>query len=455
MLHFFDKYGYHKLIFDWYYPEGIVTFDVFAPGWVIFTYPFYKLFGDVKPATFISLILMYILGFIIFWFIGNVQNFSKLETITFYLFYFASPMVVGDYIRQMRLPQMFAWIAFFFAFAIILHYEKKTVNKYIFLLSIPIAMTVLSHQPETVLLAFPVIGLVLVKLIKKKFKEVSLICFALLCGFILSFPWLYTFLKRAPYLLISKLQFSRWTLDFSGGFRFVNISGIIISIAMLIVFIVYISTLKQKIRREKIIFFSPVLFFNFIYLTRLIVFFPILKHLYPDPIIQFIGFFTIFFYFSINKEILSNKLNLFYNISIIIIPILFVIVSCYHTPFFIKPTPEEEESLLILENVSSPYAVVGEFPKTLYQRAIICYGSIYYNLFCADGWYPSQTTPLQKNKLDTLRNSFKKRDCEKLKEAMNSLKIKELITCGNEQCSFLENCLTYKSQKGKLCLFKI
>jgi hypothetical protein len=171
-------------------------------------------------------------------------------------------------------------------------------------------------------------------------------------------------------------------------------------------------------------------------------------------VIQFLAFFVFLFYFSTSLKSLSLFLKRSYIFALVLLPIIFILVSIIHTPFFIKPTQEENDNLKILDSISSPYAVVGNFPERFYSKALICYGSIYYNLNSAGGWAAIQVSNKNLDKLNNLNKDFNNRDCKNIIKDMGILNIKELVTYGEDQCDLLQECnLKHKVNKGKLCLF--
>ena len=61
-LYFLTAYGVGHVVPNWY-NGNYVLFAFFPPFWHYFALPWYYLTGDVLVATFVSLILMYIIGF--------------------------------------------------------------------------------------------------------------------------------------------------------------------------------------------------------------------------------------------------------------------------------------------------------------------------------------------------------------------------------------------------------
>ena len=95
MLYFLHEFGYNEMVYKWYAPEGFKLFETDVPGWYYFTLPIYLLVKDVKPATFISLIAIYILFAILFFVIGKIEKLSKLETFAFLHYLHSAPWQSG------------------------------------------------------------------------------------------------------------------------------------------------------------------------------------------------------------------------------------------------------------------------------------------------------------------------------------------------------------------------
>jgi len=441
-LHFLDEFGYHQTVTKWFAPEGFVLFEIEAPAWHFFTYPFYLLFKDVKPASFFSLVIMFVLMGLLIFIIAKKEGLNKLEALAFFALFAVSPMGVGDYIRQMKLPQMFAWIILLILILIIFYFKKNQIN-WKFLITAPlISILILSHQPETILFLVLLAGLFL---IKDSLKERIIIAVSALIGILVSLPWLIPFITKAQELRILSYQASKWLLEFSGGFRLANITLILLSLGLIVIFILYLK--KTNKWKKELLFFSPILILNILVLTRLVIVLPILKHLYIDPYMQFFSFFFILILFKTYK-----KYN-FLKYMVALLPIIFVIVSLIHTPWFIQPTPEETESLKIFEHVDGIYGFAGSFSKQLYPRALDSYAAIYYPLRSASGWSLSDTEE-HDLKLKEFNKALINNDKTSFLRLMKDLKIDEVISYG-EDCQKLEAFnLNLKAKEGHLCLYE-
>jgi len=446
-LHFLYEFGYHKMVYKWYAPEGFRLFETDTPGWYYFTLPIYILLKDVKSATFVSLIAIYIIMAILFFIIGKIEKLSQLETGALFALFAFSPMCIGDYIRQVRMPQMFSWISLLALFAIIFYFKNKKIDKRFFIISPFIALLILSHQLETVLFFFA--GLPCIFLIKKSLRERAIILISTLLGILMSAFWLIPFLlnsANSSMLEYAEYAGSKWLLDFSGGFKFANIAAIALGIALLAVFALYFY--KNKNLKSEILFFSPIIILDILFLTRLVVYLPIIKHVYIDAYMQFFAFFFLFILFKCYR-----KFN-FMKYALILLPIGFIIISLIHTPWFVAPTQEELDSLSIFGEVNGTYMFAGNWSARMYPMALVSYAAIYYPVNSRMGWSFSDNID-HRHKTAKFRKAFLDNNKEDFLRLMNELKIDEVISYGNDCYKLREFGLHFKAQKSMLCLYSI
>src|SRR3989338_1663432 len=65
-LNFLKACGFLKFCPYWY--NGFIAFKFTPPAWYFFTNPLYLLFGDVKVATYVSMVLIFVLAFVIIYY---------------------------------------------------------------------------------------------------------------------------------------------------------------------------------------------------------------------------------------------------------------------------------------------------------------------------------------------------------------------------------------------------
>lgn len=445
LLYFTSEFGYHEMVYKWYEPEGFRLFETDAPGWYYFTLPIYILVKDVKPATFISLIAIYIIFAMLFFVIGRIEKLSKLETLAFFVLFAFSPMAIGDYVRQMRMPQMFSWVSLLALFAIIFYYKDKKIDWRFLIISPFIALLILSHQLETVIFPFVLVGLFL---IKKSFRERTIIILSSIIGVLASSFWLIPFILNSANSPKLEYTGSRWLLEFSGGFQFANIAGIALGVALLAVFALYFY--RNKNLKNELLFFSPIIILDILFLTRLVVYLPIIKHVYIDAYMQFFAFFFLLILFKCYKQFNFIKCIM------ALLPIGFILVSLMHTPWFVTPSQEELNSLAIFDSVNGTYIFAGEWPSPrMYTMALVCYAAIYYPIESGTGWSLSENIE-HRHKTADFRQAFLDYNKESFLRLTEELRIDEIISYGTADCDRLKEFgLNFKTKNSMLCLYSV
>ena len=151
---------------EWF--NGFTLFGTYPPGWVFFTYPLLKILGNIMLATFISMILLFILGFIGINILGKELKMSPIKRIAFFLFVYANPMIIGAVLKQGRLPALMGLVLFTYIVYIGLYFKEREVNKKIILLGILFGLIIITHQAETILSGIFILGLILIKSNKER-----------------------------------------------------------------------------------------------------------------------------------------------------------------------------------------------------------------------------------------------------------------------------------------------
>ena len=89
-LYFLKVCGFHNLCQYWY--NGYELFKFYPPGWFFFSYPLLWLFKKPELATYISILIILILSFIVIYKITGLKKKSFLTSISF--FYLAKIRIV-------------------------------------------------------------------------------------------------------------------------------------------------------------------------------------------------------------------------------------------------------------------------------------------------------------------------------------------------------------------------
>src|SRR3989344_3922351 len=440
-LHFLKVCGFHQFCGYWY--NGITTFLYTPPAWYFFTLPIYILTKDILFSTYFSIVLIYILSCIGFIVLAKLFKFSYIKGLALFLLFFVSPMAIGEFLRLGRPTTMFAWLFLIPLTGIIFYYKNKVLDKYFYLSFIPLyALLILSHYQEAVLFSILLISLFLIKSNIERIK----IIISIIISFLITSFWSIPFLLNVFRGGLMDYPQSRWLLEFKGDMFLTNIVSIVV---VLIFLIVLYFNLRYNSRNYK--FYIPIIILSILFLTRLIIFIPILKNIAPDPYILFFWFLSLFL-------LIITKFPEFWNriisVSLIIGSIIFVVISAFYTPWFSTHTPLENDALSLLNNIDERFIIFGG-TSTSYANAYYSYAPIYLNLSSAAGWYRLTTTRDYLNIIKELYNSYNDGDCNNVKYQLKRLNVTDVLAF-NEECTNLNRCdfNIYKS-KGSVCLYKL
>jgi len=447
LVHFFDKYGFLGFVPDWY--NGFTLFNTYAPGWVFFTHPIYLLTNNLLTATYVSMILLFVLGFIGIWFLGREMKISKVKRVAFFLFVFANPMLIGAILKQGRLPSLMSLVIFVYIVYIAYYFKEKPVTKGILFLSLAYAAVILTHQAETILSGIFLIGLLFIKENQGRLKIIT----ALVIGVALSAFWLIPFLKATMTTQFLDIGFSNWLLDFHAYF-WSNLAGIIISLSLFVAFFIYYQQQKDT---KTLLFFSPVLVLNLLFLLRLVLYIPIIKYIYPDPYQDFFTFFLSFFLVSIDYKRLIPNWRKAIAATLIFFSVAGVAYNMTQTPYFQEHTQTEVELLALIDDIQGKFIMINENTNgTSYSRAYYAYAAIYENKSSISGWGDmykefSYTDALNK----VYREYLKTEDCNTLSRLHTEFNATEVLANGHYCETMIDDCqLTVKATEGNACLLE-
>src|SRR3989344_5849978 len=238
LLHFLDNCCFHNFCSYWY--NGFTSFLITQPGWYFFSYPLYLYFGDPLKASFISMVLIFILSFIIVYKFGASFIESKEKRILVYLLLFANAAAIGNYIRLGRIPEFFAFFLFVLFTFIILYYKDKELDLKFFLI-IPIySLLLISHQTFAILGSLMWTALFLVKGNKEKLYIILLAALSLILASFWLIPYISTFFNTVG---VDK-PIGINILSFDKEYLLETIFTFIIPLVFLFIFYLYIKRSK-------------------------------------------------------------------------------------------------------------------------------------------------------------------------------------------------------------------
>ena len=446
-LFFLRACGFHALCSYWY--NGFTTFHVTPPGWYFFTLPLYLLFGDVKIAAYASMLLIFCIAFFAILYFGKRFSWSIPKRISFFLFFFANAIAIGNFIRLGRVHELFAWLAFcIFAFIILFYKDRPLHNKF-FLVSIFYALIIISYLAIGIMSTLLFLGLFLAK---KDARDNIKIIIAGLLGFLLSAFWTIPFLLHLPQSFIPYERNAEWLLDFSSAHLLTNIAAFIIPALFLIAFYFYYTSHGKK--QHDLLFYSPLIILAILLFTRLIVLVPILNDIWQDPYLIFFIFFTLYLFFSTRFAQTPQCLKTPIPYGILAFTLLSVSISIFITPYFAEHTAADTDLIQLFPSVHHQFAYFTESGDTPYVKAVYSYAPAYYNLTTPGGWYHHLKTPAYLDQFEAFNTAFFNHDCSTFLSFSDQLHTRSFIT-HDEDCAFLDACgLEHIKTQGIFCLYE-
>ena len=446
-LFFLKACGVYQLCGYWY--NGFTTFHLTPPAWYFFTFPLYWIFGDVKIATYVSMLLIFLLSFFIILYFGKRFQWSIIQRIAFFLFFFSNAIVIGNFIRLGRVHELFGWMNFcVFAFLIFI-YKDKPLDKTFFLVALFYALTVLSYLAIAIMGTLLLLGLFLVK---QQWKEKLLVVLSGVVGLLLSSFWLVPFFLNLSNSFIPYERNAEWLLDFSRTHLLTNIATFMIPLLFIIAFYVYYFSRGKQ--RNDLVFYSPLLVLAVLLFTRIIVVVPVLNEIWQDPYLIFFIFFIVYLFFSLRWHHVPQRIRTLTPYLVLLVVLVSVSINMFSTPFFAEHDRDDNDLIELFPSVNHQFAYFTESGETPYAKAVYAYAPIYHNLTSPGGWYHHLKTPAYLDQFAAFNEAFFTHECEDFLQLSEQLETYSFIA-HDEDCDFLDTCgLTFIEQKGIFCLYE-
>jgi len=437
-LFFLKEYGFHNIASNWYYPYGgEIVLSFYPPLFFFYSLIFYTIINNVQVAFYISFVLVHLISLIGAIILGKVLNFSLPKTLLLFFFFHANIITIPWFYINGRIPEMFAWTLSFYLLALLFYYKDKFLDKkFYILLPTILSLILLSHPLVLLLLLFILLGFFIIRNNKDKIKIfISCLFVPLLSSF-----WLIDFVKSYDIIkgyIPAKMIYNHPTEI---------IYSIIIPLIFFLIFYLYIKV--KNISKKEILFYLPIIFISLIYLTHVFLLIPIFRSI--EPRIYGILFLLISSILFLSLKI-NKKYEKFFNIIIIILSLLIFLASLirYEAPSFSLYTEKNKEILDILPKINGSFIVIGENNYDMHHVASIA--AVKYNLTTPFGWGMREIQKEVEEDKSNLKNSIDSQNCELLKETLNKLKVKEIISY-KDKCDFLISCgLNRKSLSQNYC----
>ena len=444
-LFFLKECGFLEWCPYWY--NGFITFTTIPPGWFFFTYPIYWITNNILLATWISWILLFILGFIVIWVMGKVLYFKRLDRVLFFFLFYGNAIMIGNFIRLMRVHELMGLVLLTWVLIILVHsWERDHISNW-FLHSLVwvIPLIIITHPVTTLLL-----GIILISLFISINNRIRLIVISFI-GVSISLFWLIPYLKNFIQTIGMNIHTTESLLVFSRDYLPQQVAVMVVGIGFIILCIFY---LIEAFEYRVLFSVSPFLIMAFLLVTHLTPFIPILNSIYVDSQLHILIFLSIFIFIKLSGYWNWNSLIRKYGgVVLVILVVISVVVSNMYTPKFRDYTSTEEDILGIFPYVNGTYITAMEnLPETSYVRAYYSYGPIYYNLSTSHGW--SLPNKEYQDLLLEQYDAYNKKNCSRYEKALLRLNTTDIIGYG-AGCDFLESCGLNKVRiNGKACLYK-
>tara|TARA_Y100000310_G_scaffold339097_2_gene430704 strand:- start:5210 stop:6691 length:1482 start_codon:yes stop_codon:yes gene_type:complete len=439
-LYFLDVCGFHQFCSYWY--NGFTAFLITPPGWYFFTYPLYLLFGDVKIATYLSMILILLFSYLIIHHFGKKLQIPPLQRVLFFLLLFANANAIRGLFRSGRPHELLAWFLFLLLFFITLIYFNKKITSSFYFTSIIYAFLIITYFSVAIYAGLLFLSLFLVK----KNKEKLQIVITVIIGFLLSSFWFVPFLKNIKGTFITTFYPSEWLLVFSMNSLFKQLGAILFPLAFFFVF--YITWKQQKKNKKLLLFYTPFIILAALLFFRLTPFIPVLRNIPPTQ------YFTLFIlltgYLLITLK--QQKTYLLLGLSIVAL-ISTVIVLFFTTPYEVH-NQDTQDLIELFPYIEGRYIALDLAPKEIYAKPLSAYAAIYHNLDNTLGWYPHVKEQTYFEKVSKLKQAFRERNCAETIKRLKQLNTTTILT--HAGCDFLAKCEMQKVvEKHDYCAYSI
>ncbi len=439
-LFFLDACGFHKFCDYWY--NGFTAFLFTPPGWYFFAYPFLKLFGDVKIAAYVTILLMLVLGYMLIYYFGKKRGWSIQQRVFLFLCIFANAVAIRGFVRSGRPHEMFAWLAFLATFFIVLHYKNKKIDRKFYLAAGTYAISIISYVAVGI---FTTIVFGSLFLIKKGREKIHTIIVPAI-GVILSSFWLLPYFTNIEQSSLLASHQGAWLIAFGSDILLKQMGAIVFPVGFIVMFYWF---WKSNRERQELIFYSPWLILALLFALRITGMIPILKEIFPNP--YFTLFIIVASYLFVETKWGEKSLDKLMVIGSIGIVIASCILVLFFTAYFEMPSQNAKDVIALVPKIEGKYLTVG-FPPDAYDKALVSYAAVYYGKKTPFGFYYHVVPTTYTSEVAEAMEGIARGDCEVWKQQSEKLGIEEAISY--RFCEQLSACgMKKKEESGNFCLY--
>jgi hypothetical protein len=454
-LHFLKEYGFHQEVPNWY--NGYTLFLNYPIAWYFLTLPLYTLLENILLATFLSHILLYIIGFIFFLILGRVAKLSLIRSIFFYLIFYANPVAIGNFIKLGRLTELTGLTFFVAFFVVLLYFKEKPFNIIALLIFILIYSSIILAHPSWIILSSLIIPSFF--LLKNK-KERFLIMMAFFMSLLITSFWLFPFLLTAQASSLETFYGSVRLITFTKDFFFDNLISFVVPIFMWFTAFFYFKILKSNVSKKEfkneLFFYIIPLIVSFLYITRIILFIPIINRPYPDSYHMLFIFLSIFLFLRTPLSSYPLTLKKVIKLSLLSLPFIFIISSSIFISNFRANNNIDKEIISLLPQLGlDDKFLIEKVPYPTSQLAFYSYAAIYHNLSTSSGWIIQGIDATYSEILIRIRKDMQEKNCKNLLKNLRTINTTKMIT-SNEYCKKMQDCgMKLLRKTENICLLDI
>ncbi len=442
-LFFLAKYGFYNFVPNWY--NGFILFKLYAPGWFFFALPLYYITNNLQLTAYLSLLILFILGFLFINLLGKINRFSITKRVAFFLLFFANPIAIGNFIRVGKIPEMFTWVVFIPIFTIVWYYKEHEIDWKIVVFMALYSILSVSYLPGFAVGSLIVLSLLLVKPLKEKILLILAVMISLLAT---SFWWV-NYLIESKKTMLNDLFFLEDLVKIGRVNIMENIATTLIALAFIAVFYFYWKS-KNKSRKE-LVFFLPIIFIAVALITRIAAVLPYINKLHPDTYNFFILFITLFLFFKTEKY--PKAIAKYAWLTLTIIAVASVVISIGFIAPFKENTEHDKEVVEILKYVDGKMVIFDNLES--YANAYYSYSAIHYNTKSAGGWSTENISTAYRERWTQILKAFRDRNCKEFIDGLKEFKTSNVVS-SDQGCETLKQC-GFKEVKSltSVCLYKM
>jgi len=448
-IYFMNKYGYFQNAPNWNHGYGYTSFLFYPPLFAFFSIPFFIITGSVLYAYMGIMVIFSVAAIALIYVLRYMAGLGKLQSLFLGLFFFFNPIAISRFYRTVRVSEQLGWLFLIVGFFLILYYkERKTDRKFFCLYGIISALTMLSHTANFILLTFALMGFFLYK----RREDWIPISGAFVLGMVLSSFWWVPFIINEGDYLLSTEQFMNNTVlgSFPKNMLFASISFIIPLIAIVFMYM----HIRNCRRGRELLFLVPLSIPVLLFLFRLTPYIPIINRMGT-------GFFFLYpvllgAYYMLKTKY-DSKSDRILGVGVLVISVfVLVFTSMFYSSMEkvdFRSCDEYGMAQKFFPEINGTYEIL---PISGYCRyTAIAYATVFYDLNTTGNWHPEATPKSLEAKRLKLFSAIDNRNCSKVNELLNELRIEYLI--GRDgQCDALKHCLsTMPDTYEDFCMYRV